>query len=103
MLIDVTEDDITKGEPHNPCRCPIALAALRALADEKIDRVLAIFGQIIVMDVCPGTTTRRERSIKLPTAAQHFMRYFDEERNVQPFAFEAELEPSPDDPTTSAK
>lgn len=39
LRLDITAEDIAKGQPGNPYGCVVALAAIRALADRNFDLI----------------------------------------------------------------
>lgn len=74
--IEVTASDIAEGRPQDSCKCPIALACIRAgYANPEVDG--------ITVDSLTG-------SWRLPSEAQAFVDAFDAGRPVLPFAFELE-------------
>ena len=81
IRVEVTAEDIAKGERRVAWRCPIALACGR------------VFGEpIIGRDGCNLTVEgRRLTDVELPAVAKRFTLDFDECRPVEPFAFDLEL------------
>jgi hypothetical protein len=82
IKIDVTSDDIAKGEREQPCRCPIALALTRAHPGQW---VLGEHTADFYFDDADGT-------ISLPNEARDFIKRFDNGDPVEPFSFELELD-----------
>lgn len=84
LKIEVTEDDINNGVKYHPCRCPIALAVIRALdvpvCDVEVENNIYISylsKQFVYHD---------------PTGEiQYFITAYDHDRLVVPFEFEAEF------------
>lgn len=82
LRIDVTEEDIREGTPHDPRRCPVARAVERAGGFEcLVDGMYLYLGG----DMPP---------LVLPESAQEFQHTFDGPGGrwqVLPFSFEVEL------------
>lgn len=76
MRIEVTQEDIKKGERHSGISCPIALALKRALPGRHVG-------------VSEETADIGENArVLLPLEAQDFIDDFDDGLGVDPFAFE---------------
>jgi hypothetical protein len=75
ILVDITSEDISEGKPGSCGKCPIALAATRAMGRQ----------------VTVGATTIGEffgtRYWNLPEIAMNFIADFDCDRPVKPFSF----------------
>jgi hypothetical protein len=77
MLINVTQDDIDKGEPCRAFCCPIALAIERqtkALPESVVVYRQITIGSKFIMDS--------------PPEVLNFIDKFDDGKNVEPFSFE---------------
>lgn len=79
MKIQVTQDDIDSGTPHEPEGCPIALAIQRVLGQDEVQ----------VTDV--GFVTIGLGDFELPASAVSFISYFDAGYDVEPFEFELDV------------
>jgi hypothetical protein len=77
--IDVTQEDIDRGERAKCMRCPIARAMQRVFPVNKV----SVFGAI--------TWIGNDRYSDLPDEAQQFIMYFDEDEPVEPFSFTINL------------
>lgn len=75
MKIEVTQEDIQKGECDSGFYCPIALAMNRVLGDSN-----SHVGKWVV--------TRGITSMLLPSEAITFIQAFDAKQPVEPFTFE---------------
>lgn len=73
--INITEQDIKRGQPKVACACPIALAAKRASGKSFVH---AGPSEIIIGQKRGAT----------PLPAMDFMLYFDTGRKVLPFEFQ---------------
>ena len=76
--IEVTTEDIAKGQPCDGSFCPIALAC------DRLGLVLAVCDTELLDAGC-------NHVCDLPIEAQQFVRDFDDGRFVAPFCFEVEL------------
>ena len=75
MLIEVTAEDIKKGEQGNCWRCPIALALIRAFRTDDV--------------AAPGPYARiNHERLDLPNEVRRFIDDFDNGDEVSPFTFE---------------
>jgi hypothetical protein len=92
LVIEVTADDIRLGVPGNVCRCPVAIAAVRALGgdwagylavEEDIDEVLQVSLYASSRAVDPYA------AYPLPDDAAHFVGRFDDGEPVEPLTFTA--------------
>lgn len=81
--IKVTQDDIRRGKPIDPCGCPIAIAIHRATGDAN----LRVGGEHL------WTTTQDcfGWQVPLPPDALAWRRAFDRRERVSPFTFTIEL------------
>lgn len=85
LKIEVTEEDIKNGIKCNPCRCPIALAVIRALDVPVCD--VEVENNIYL--IYPNRQfVYRDSTGKI----QYFISAYDHDRMVIPFEFEAEFE-----------
>lgn len=80
--IEVTQEDIDKGVPGNPCSCMVARAVRRRFAKHK-KSVQVFYGGVYVGN----------RTFDLPKVAIRKMYDFDERRPVTPFTFIMETDP----------
>ena len=79
MRIEVTQEDIEKGEPCDVCACPIALAIQRKLGRGGCEINFS------TIDLGPGQV------VATPYSARQFIRAFDDHLPVKPFSFELDL------------
>lgn len=88
MRIDVTQEDIDKGQQSACYFCPIARAMNRASRDGT---TWAVFPAS-----CRADSTDRvgERRLVLPPAAREFIRAFDAREPVSPFSFDLDIPPA---------
>lgn len=77
IRIEVTREDIDKGVPGDPCRCPIALAAGRRFGGNPSVTYREIWKSL----------EGHERLGKLPPEAVEFATNFDEHLPVEPMSF----------------
>lgn len=77
--INVTANDIAKGEAHQPATCPVAIAIQRKLKPKAV----ALVGTDDVSIGCEG--------IELPMRAVNFILAFDDRSAVQPFRFTIDI------------
>lgn len=78
VQIEVTAEDIKGGIPDTPYSCPVALAAKRATG-------LRVW-------VHTHTINIEGRPADLPDCAISFIASFDDNKAVEPFAFDIELD-----------
>jgi hypothetical protein len=78
VVVQVTQLDIKKGKPGDPCGCPVARALKRAFQDR---RVSAGEGYIWV-----GPSSRR-MTWRTPGTVRYFISQFDEGQQVEPLSF----------------
>jgi hypothetical protein len=81
MRIDVTQEDIEKGERRHACRCPIARAISRAASSQ------ATVGQ----SVAGYSAWIGDTKVLLPACAAVFAHSFDAGDVVSPFSFDLEV------------
>lgn len=81
MEIEVTQEDIEKGQRHRSLSCPVALAVNRAFNGGSI-----YVGSSHIYDENDGM-----RTIDLPIEAISFIRVFDSGKVVKPFKFSIEV------------
>jgi hypothetical protein len=86
IRVEVTAEDINRGEPGSCKHCPIALAMDRALAAIGID----VRSWVILPYVRLGPKSANTYAV-LPPAALVFAKHFDGEWDVEPFSFDLEL------------
>lgn len=82
MKIDVTRDDITQGEPRNPCACPVALALQR-------HQIAAIVSKSFIRIRSEKTTVLND--VYTPSSVAAFIARFDVGLPVLPFSFEIDV------------
>jgi hypothetical protein len=75
VRVEVTAEDIAKGVPERPCFCPVARALRRVGVEPSVN----------------GWWLDLRCSIPTPADVVTFMGAFDNERPVEPFAFDIEL------------
>jgi hypothetical protein len=91
MKIEVTAEDIERGQPCAPFCCPVARALLRTFAPpaclERTDRL----GFYVRADheklVAAGTDPRVDVYATTPDIVIEFMKKFDNDKPVEPFSF----------------
>lgn len=88
LTIRVTQDDIEKGVRYNPWRCPIALAAIRAIGFPTIYRIGVGSSRLFIE---PCYIRAEARAIPLPKSAQDWSLKFDCQEPVEPFSFTIEF------------
>ncbi len=87
VRVEVTQDDIDKGKPGNPCKCMLALAISRAMGEpwevgfSFADNEIEVDGEWV-----------RTRRADLPGDALQAILSFDRHETVMPFDFEMEVE-----------
>lgn len=86
--IEVTEDDIAHGLPHDPSCCPVAKALARAMPGAMVSVGCAY------LSVYRPETRNPPFYAGLPFEAMRFIRRFDGGKEVQPFAFTVSIEES---------
>jgi hypothetical protein len=86
VTIQVTQADIDRGTPSNPCDCPVWHAIARALPWLSEPFTVGPLGLCATSDLL-GTSG----GIALPDEAHKFMSRFDDGRPVRPFAFTLDL------------
>jgi len=97
LVIEVTADDIRLGVPGNMCRCPVAIAAVRALGGDWAG-YLAVEeygddGELQVSLYASMYALHPYAAYPLPYWAADFVARFDEgDHPVEPFTFTARLE-----------
>lgn len=85
MKIEVTNDDIQRGEPCEPLRCPVALAVTRATGACGDDLVIVDYDSMYTR-VC-GIIWKAS----LPMDIKEFIRAFDAGESVVPSEFNIEV------------
>ena len=91
IIVEVTQEDIDKGERDHCTLCPIALALHRATGEvwdvgNKYVR-LKDFGELVV----ENWDIWEKYLILMPDTAKTFIRIFDKTGQGEPFSFELEL------------
>jgi hypothetical protein len=92
VIIEVTADDIARGEKGEPCKCPVALACLRA----------GLFGVEVYENEISGNYADTDLEGRIfhfqtspPDAVTRFVEAFDgggvDVPSVAPFTFELSL------------
>jgi hypothetical protein len=84
VKIQVTADDIAKGEPQDGCYCPIARACLR---------VFPSLPALVVSheDLFADADSNKYPVAPLPVTARDFISRFDMYRPVEPFEFDLDV------------
>jgi hypothetical protein len=79
VTIDVTQEDIDKGERGDACKCPIALACHRILKEGVwvCEDLMSISGE--------------DEDVVLPDEAQDFIKRFDYGHSPEPFTFTIQI------------
>ena len=91
MRIDVTQEDIERGQRRVASACPIALATARTLwPDGKGDRFVRVGVGFISMYSSPSEIHRPLGVAKIPQEARDFIDRFDADKDVEPFGFDVE-------------
>ncbi len=95
MKIQVTQEDIDRGEPAEAKCCPIALALSRTLNGVSV----WVEKEYIVVNpdchyIAERVPTERNRAVTLPPEAQYFIAEFDDNGpdDVGPFEFDLPIE-----------
>lgn len=89
MKVKVTEQDIKRGVPRDPCRCMIALACRRAFPEAT--SVLVGGVQVTVRPAPePGQVWANSMDYILPVSVITAINDFDNGLKVEPFEFELE-------------
>lgn len=93
--IEVTEDDIVNGDPHDPCSCPIARAISRATGKNwyQVD----VRGSGLKLSNREGKMQRVTGP--LPRIARDFIERFDRGSDVQPITFTLGIRTKPTEVT----
>jgi hypothetical protein len=98
LSINVTQEDIERGQRHECDLCPIALALLRAIPGANVE--------VVPSKVWILPAGKREpfgwELARLPDEAQSFMTKFDLGWAVEPFTFDLEVPDLDFAPLTSA-
>jgi hypothetical protein len=84
LTIEVTQEDIDNGQKCDANYCPIALAVRQTVKNYR--QYLSV--QPTVMYVDDGKVIRE---YKMPAVAEQFVRLFDDDEDVEPFTFTADL------------
>lgn len=79
--INVTEDDIRKGQIGNCDACPVALALQRAIGR----RWIYTYGRVV------DAKGAKTHLCELPEIATQFIKKFDSAKKVNPIQFEIEI------------
>jgi hypothetical protein len=82
--VSVTSEDIQRGTPGQPCRCPVAIATGRALGSPASVGVFTVYYELDENGV-------GERSIDLPYRIVEWVRDFDARLPVSPIEFDLDL------------
>ena len=91
MRIEVTAEDIAKGERLRACRCPVALALSRAGFEEP--EVYPSYGPDDYSPGGAGEIIAGGDRFALPLTVDRFVAAFDEGKPVEPFAFDLDATP----------
>lgn len=92
MQIDVRREDIEEGTAKDTERCPVAHALQRKLGDLFSEREVTVHTEA----VCYNDEIAFRHEAPLPDAAQSFIRRVDAGETVEPFSFEAAIDPEID-------
>lgn len=80
VRIEVTAEDIAKGNPGDACACPVALALQRVLGDAQCST-----------DGLECYVGGQRELVNAPPSVREFVDRFDKQADVEPFAFEIEV------------
>jgi hypothetical protein len=88
VIVKVTREDIAKGMPSTPRKCPIALAMMRELGilRQFSYRYVTVTGEVAESKL---GQSERLRTWLMPLPAQQFQTDFDNGLPVEPLEFEA--------------
>lgn len=78
ITINVTQEDIDKGQRRSPETCPIALAASRILSSKVQVGIIGMY-------------TKQRAITNIPLLAKQFIIKFDDGEKVGPFSFEIDV------------
>lgn len=87
VTVEVTLDDIAKGEREACERCPIACALIRAAGTPRA----FVDGEVMAAGDWEGIFPRAGIRVPMPPEAAEFAMAFDDGRPVKPFTFTVEL------------
>jgi hypothetical protein len=85
QTIEVTQEDIDKGERRQCNTCPVALAITRQLPEELKGCVVSV--TCLNATIFSKNTRGILRHAELPEEAADFIQRFDDHIGVQPFTF----------------
>jgi hypothetical protein len=85
ITVSVTQEDIDKGKPGEPCLCPVARAISRYYENRYL--VAVNRSRIVLNDLF-------EHSARTPDDVQYFVSDFDAECKVEPFSFTLDIDDS---------
>lgn len=97
MKIEVTQEDIDKGDKRNCCTCPIALALSR-YSDKKLYlgcNIIYTKPFFLWTNIHDKQEDSAYKIVDLPQKAQHFIARFDSfytREEVHPFSFNLSAE-----------
>jgi len=83
LRIDVTMQDIQKGQPKTACDCPVALAIKR---NPKVVNAIVTYDKITVF-----IHDQAWYDMEVPEIVGHFLNKFDRYELVEPFSFTLDL------------
>lgn len=92
--VEVTQDDIDGGFQKNAGQCPVACALRRAVGSQVRAVSVAPYYALFIMDDVLGDWREGDSSSVqrlLPAEARDFVRDFDADRPVEPFAFDLDV------------
>jgi len=87
VVVEVTAEDIEKGEKEECERCPIACALLRSAGTARA----FVDGSEMAAGDWEGMFPEIAQRVPMPPDAAEFVADFDEGRIVEPFTFTVEL------------
>src|ERR1700690_1917861 len=99
VTVEVTKEDIKSGMPRNPCRCPVALALMRALKIPYVSVGLDMFLSYKRASDTAAFFVRDGNPRPLPPEARVFINAVDAEvPTAHPISFQVEELGEPADP-----
>lgn len=89
--VEVTVDDIAKGQRHHCQACPVAIAVKRVFPE--VTHVTIYEQEAIAYNPEPNRLNRvsNRTSSHLPVEVTEFIQTFDNKKEVQPFSFSLTL------------
>lgn len=87
-IVEVTQEDISKGVPAQPFSCPIARAFMRGHGKR-----VSVGPEGIEIYQCAEGPLGEFKTFNLPSVAQEFVSRFDSRKPVEPFWFYLDVTP----------